>query len=128
VRAALETIAARGAVATYRSEPELLRHLHAAIAAMEEAVQRGDWAAVNRADLAFHHQICLASRNDTVTTLWRGLARHVLMIFGREILTEKGQSKIVQQHKDYIKTLLRVDHDGLPSKVEQHILRLRRRG
>ena len=127
VRAALETIAARGAVATYRSEPKLLHHLDAAIADMEEAVQHGDWAAVNRADLAFHHQICLASRNDAVLTLWQGLARHVLMIFAREILTEKGQSRIVQQHRDFVKILLRADDAELPVKVEQHIMRLRRR-
>jgi DNA-binding GntR family transcriptional regulator len=127
VRAALETIAVRGAVATYQSEPELLHHLHAAIADMEQAVRRGDWAAVNRADLAFHHQICLASRNDTVLTLWQGLARHVLMIFGREILSEKGQSQIVQQHRDFVKILRRADDAELPAKVEQHIMRLRRR-
>lgn len=126
VRAALETIAMRDAIAAYRAEPALLQRLHAAIDDMEKAVQRGDWVAVNRADLAFHHEICLASRNDVVITLWRGLARHVLMIFGREILTEKGQSRIVQQHRDLVETLLLADGDSLGSKVQQHIMRLRR--
>jgi DNA-binding GntR family transcriptional regulator len=125
VRAALETIAARGAVATYQAEPERLRRLEAVIEAMDEAVRRGDWAAVNKADLAFHHEICLASRNDIVITLWQGLARHVLMIFGREILTEKGRSQIVQQHRDFIATLVAGD-GGLAPAVERHIMRLRR--
>ncbi len=126
VRAALETIAARGAVATYRAEPERLQRLDAAIDEMEEAVRRGDWAAVNKADLAFHHEICLASRNDIVITLWQGLARHVLMIFGREILTEIGRSQIVQQHRDFIATLAGGDSSALAPTVERHIMRLRR--
>jgi DNA-binding GntR family transcriptional regulator len=93
---------------------------------MEEAVQRRDWTGVNKADLAFHREICLASENDIVITLWQGLARHVLMIFGREILTELGQSQIVQQHRDFIADLLTARAKGLPHLIERHIMRLRR--
>jgi DNA-binding GntR family transcriptional regulator len=126
VRAALETIAARYAVATYRAEPARLQRLEAVLVEMADAVQRGAWSAVNRADLAFHREICLASRNDIVITLWQGLARHVLMIFGREILTETGQSMIVDQHREFIATLLADDGTTLPAIVERHIMRLRR--
>ncbi len=126
VRAALETIAARYAVATYRAEPARLRRLEAVLVEMADAVQRGAWSAVNRADLAFHREICLASRNDIVITLWQGLARHVLMIFGREILTETGQSMIVDQHREFIAALLAGDDVALPTTVERHIMRLRR--
>jgi len=56
VRAALETIAARHAIATFRAEPARLQRLDAVLAEMEEAVQRGAWGAVNRADLAFHRE------------------------------------------------------------------------
>jgi len=126
VRAKLESIAARDALAIYRTQPEKLHHLERPIALMEGAVRRSDWAAVNKADLAFHHEICLASGNDIVTTLWQGLARHVLMIFGREILTELGQSQIVQQHRDFIADLLTVRARTLPKLVERHIMRLRR--
>lgn len=126
VRAALETIAARHAIATFRAEPERLQRLEAVLVEMEDAVQRGAWGAVNRADLAFHREICLASKNEIVITLWQGLARHVLMIFGREILTEVGQSRIVDQHRDFIATLLAGDDAMLPGSVERHIMRLRR--
>jgi DNA-binding GntR family transcriptional regulator len=126
VRAALETIAARTAVLAWRSDPERLSRLHAAITAMEDAVRRQDWAGVNRADLVFHREICLASQNDIVITLWQGLARHVLMIFGREILTELGRSQIVQQHRDFLERLLAAEHAALPLLVESHIMRLRR--
>jgi len=126
VRAALETIAARGALATYRASPEQLARLDAPIRMMDDSVRRGDWAGVNKADLAFHREICLASRNEIVTTLWQGLARHVLMIFGREILTEVGQSQIVKQHRDFVAELLAADTAALPPLVEGHIMRLRR--
>jgi DNA-binding GntR family transcriptional regulator len=126
VRAALETIAARHAIATFRAEPARLQRLDAVLVEMEEAVQRGAWAAVNRADLAFHREICLASKNEIVITLWQGLARHVLMIFGREILTEAGQSRIVDQHREFIATLLADEDAALPEAVERHIMRLRR--
>ena len=126
VRAALETIAARGAVETYRTSPEKLARLEAPIRSMEEAVRRGDWAGVNKADLAFHHEICLASQNEIVTTLWQGIARHVLMIFGREILTEVGQSQIVRQHREFVTNLLAAEEAALPPLVEGHIMRLRR--
>jgi DNA-binding GntR family transcriptional regulator len=126
VRAALETIAARAAVETYRAEPDRLRRLDAPVSQMDDAVRRGDWGAVNRADLAFHHEICVASKNDIVLTLWQALARHVLMIFGREILTEIGRSQIVQQHRDFIESLLGADTTDLPPIVERHIMRLRK--
>ena len=77
-------------------------------------------------DLAFHREICLASKNEIVITLWQGLARHVLMIFGREILTEAGQSRIVDQHREFIATLLADEDAALPEVVERHIMRLRR--
>jgi DNA-binding GntR family transcriptional regulator len=126
VRAALETIAARYAIATYRAEPARLQRLELVLADMADAVQRGAWAAVNRADLAFHREICLASRNEIVITLWQGLARHVLMIFGREILAEAGQSMIVDQHREFIASLLAGDDAALAASVERHIMRLRR--
>jgi DNA-binding GntR family transcriptional regulator len=126
VRAALETIAARYAIATYRAEPARLQRLESVLAEMADAVQRGAWAAVNRADLAFHREICLASRNDILITLWQGLARHVLMIFGREILAEAGQSMIVDQHREFIASLLAGNDAALAATVERHIMRLRR--
>jgi DNA-binding GntR family transcriptional regulator len=126
VRSALETIAARYAIATYRTEPQRLQRLEVVLAEMTDAVHRGSWAAVNRADLAFHREICFASKNDIVITLWQGLSRHVLMIFGREILTEAGQSMIVDQHREFIAALLAGDDATLAETVERHIMRLRR--
>ena len=51
---------------------------------------------------------------------------NLLMIFGREILTETGQSKIVDQHREFIAALLAGNDAALPATVERHIMRLRR--
>ena len=126
LRAALETIAARSAVKAYRADPACLRAIDAAITKLAAAVKRGDWPAVNKADLAFHHEICLASKNDILITLWQGLARHVWMIFGREILNRKGRIQIVQQHRDLIAALLVASDGEIASLIEHHIMRLRR--
>jgi DNA-binding GntR family transcriptional regulator len=126
LRAALETIAARSAVAAYRADPARLKAIEAAIATIEAAVKRRDWPAVNKADLAFHHEICLASKNDILITLWQGLARHVWMIFGREILNRNGRMQIVQQHRDLIAALLAASDDGIAALIKDHVMRLRR--
>ena len=125
-RSALEAIAARSAAATYRAEPDRLRGVESALGRMEEAVRRGDWAAVNKADLAFHREICAASGNGVVLTLWEGLARHVWMIFSREILTETGRAQIVAQHREFLEALLVTEDACVPRLVERHIMRLRR--
>jgi DNA-binding GntR family transcriptional regulator len=55
------------------------------------------------------------------------LARHVRMIFGREILGEKEQTQIVQQHRDLFGFLLAGNPALLAETIEGHIMRLRRR-
>jgi DNA-binding GntR family transcriptional regulator len=127
VRAALETIAARHAMATLKIDRRRAEPLESVLRLLERAVRDGDWAGVNTADLAFHREICRASDNDIVTILWEALARHVRMIFGREILGEKAQTRIVQQHRDLYQFLLAGDTAGLAEHIESHIMRLRRR-
>ena len=43
-----------------------------------------------------------------------------------QILTETGQSQIVQQHRDFIAAMMAADDGTLPPIVEHHIMRLRR--
>jgi DNA-binding GntR family transcriptional regulator len=126
-RVALETIAARHAMAAFRIDRSRAEPLERVLQLLERAVRDGDWPAVNTADLAFHREICRASNNDIVTILWEALARHVRMIFGREILGEKEQTQIVQQHRDLYAFLLAGDAAALAEMIEGHIMRLRRR-
>jgi DNA-binding FadR family transcriptional regulator len=93
---------------------------------MEDAAARLAWIDVSRADLAFHREICRASGNDIVLTLWESLARHVLIVFGQEIRDEEDAA-IMGPHHSRLRQLLADGEIGqLMTEIESHILRLRR--
>ena len=126
-RVALERIALRDAMNVYRKEPERIVRLDRVIAAMERAAEALDWTAVSKADLAFHREICQASGNDVVITLWETLARHVLIVFGREIRSEQDAAGMGPQHRRVRDMLLTADLPALEAEIERHITRLRNR-
>ena len=126
-RVALERIALRDAMHVYRKEPERLARLDQIVIAMERAAATLDWAAISKADLAFHREICEASGNDVIVTLWETLARHVLIVFGREIRSERDAAGIGPQHRRVRDMLLSADLAALESEIERHIMRLRNR-
>jgi DNA-binding GntR family transcriptional regulator len=125
-RVALERMAARDARGALRDNPEALGRLDEAIRAMERCVREKDWAGVNRADLAFHRAVCLASGNDIVLTLWETLARHVCIILGREILAERERTGVVEHHQALRDLLLRGEEPEVRAGIAGHIMRLRR--
>ncbi len=126
-RVALERIALRDAMHAYRKEPERVARLDEIVAAMERAAAALDWTAVSKADLAFHREICQASGNDVVITLWETLARHVLIVFGREIRSEQDAAGMGPQHRRVRDMLLTADLPTLETEIERHITRLRNR-
>ena len=126
-RVAPERIALRDAMHAYRKEPERVARLDEIVAAMERAAAALDWTAVSKADLAFHREICQASRNDIVITLWETLARHVLIVFGREIRSEQDAAGMGPQHRRVRDMLLTADLPTLETEIERHITRLRNR-
>src|SRR5262249_3191721 len=79
-RIALERLAIPDALATFQAQPEKLAVMEELLARMEQAVMRRDWLDAGKADLQFHRQICLASNNEIVITLWEALARHITII------------------------------------------------
>jgi DNA-binding GntR family transcriptional regulator len=127
VRVALERLAIRDAIETYRREPVRIQRLDAIIAAMEQACAGLDWPAVSKADLAFHQEICVASANPIVGTLWDTLARHVRIIFGREIRDERDAAILGPHHRRLRDMLMKGDLAALEAEIESHILRLRGR-
>ena len=126
-RVTLEKIALRDAMHAYRKEPERVARLDQVVAAMERAADALDWTAVSKADLAFHREICQASSNDVVITLWETLARHVLIVFGREIRSEQDAAGMGPQHRRVRDMLLTADLPALEAEIERHITRLRNR-
>jgi DNA-binding FadR family transcriptional regulator len=111
----------------YRNEPERVVRLDQVIAAMERAADALDWTAISKADLAFHREICDASGNDVIITLWETLARHVLIVFGREIRSERDAASMGPQHRRVRDMLLAADLPTLEVEIERHIMRLRNR-
>jgi DNA-binding GntR family transcriptional regulator len=66
-----------------------------------------------------------ASGNDIVAKLWEALARHVLIVFGREVRTERAGPQLVEQHSRLRDLLAAGDLPALLQQIEPHILRLR---
>jgi len=126
-RLALEKIAMRGAMAAYRRDPALVARLDKILGAMERAAMHMEWIEISKADLDFHREICRASGNAIVQKLWDALARHVLIVFGKEIRSERDAKTIVPQHKRLRDMLAAGKAEALDEELDQHILRLQRR-
>jgi DNA-binding GntR family transcriptional regulator len=125
VRIALERIALTYAAPIYMAEPELLARLDQIIAAMARAADRLEWLEISKADLEFHREICRASGNSIVETLWEALARHVFIVFGHEIRDERDAPIMAPQHRRLRNLLAAGDVATLHTEIERHILRLR---
>jgi DNA-binding GntR family transcriptional regulator len=125
VRIALERIALSYAAPIYKAEPELLARLDQIIAAMARAADRLEWLEISKADLEFHREICRASGNSIVETLWEALARHVFIVFGHEIRDERDAPIMAPQHRRLRNLLAAGDVATLHTEIERHILRLR---
>jgi len=127
-RLALERIALRDAVRHLQVHPEKLAMLEALIVKMGREAAHHDWVQTSKADLDFHRQICLASGNEIVITLWEALARHILIVFGREVRTEQDGPRLAQQHGRILELIRKGDLARLDREIPRHVMRLRRRG
>jgi DNA-binding GntR family transcriptional regulator len=125
VRAALEKLAVHDAAKNYLAHADELKRLDAIIEQMDGAVRQNNRFGVNKCDIAFHREICAASRNEIVMILWEALARHISIIFGREILSERDLDLVVDQHRD-LRAALAAGGDALDDEIDRHIMRLRR--
>jgi DNA-binding GntR family transcriptional regulator len=126
-RVALEQLAVSYAVPRYRKLPALLVRLEQIIAVMENAAKRLAWIEISKADLNFHREICRASGNKVVETLWESLARHVFIVFGHEIRDERAASTMGRDHRRLRDMLAGGQMERLQREIETHILRLRPR-
>ncbi|MFL5333417.1 MAG: GntR family transcriptional regulator [Geminicoccaceae bacterium] len=124
-RLALERLALPGAVAAFIAVPARLRELDALVARMEGLTSSRAWLEVCKADLAFHRTFIVASGNDIVALLWEALARHVLIVFGREIRYERLAAKLGAHHRELRRLFAGGDMVGLAAELEKHIMRLR---
>ncbi|HKQ94800.1 MAG TPA: GntR family transcriptional regulator [Aestuariivirgaceae bacterium] len=125
VRCCFEKIAIRDARLHRAGFPGLLKRLDAVVAKMADCLKKGDLLGISKADLEFHHEICLASQNDIVITLWDGLSRHMLIVFEQELLGDAERAYIVEHHRSLRRALERGTPQELSREIESHIMRLR---
>jgi DNA-binding GntR family transcriptional regulator len=126
-RLALERLALRDAAMRLRSEADASSALDRLIGEMRQCTERGEWLTAVRADVEFHRQIVQASGNPVVAMLWEALARHVLIVFGREIRGERN-SGLAEQHTRLRDILMEGSDAALDGEIEQHIMRLQSAG
>jgi DNA-binding GntR family transcriptional regulator len=125
VRCALEKIAVRDARRNRQAVPKLLGMLDSIIEQMARCLGQGDLLGVSRADLEFHRQICLASQNEIVITLWEALSRHMLIVFEQELLGDRERAHIVEHHRRLRNAVESHALHELAREIEAHIMRLR---
>ena len=125
-RVALERLAIPDALATFQAHPERQAALAALVVRMGDAVRRSDWVEAGKADLEFHRQICQASDNEIVITLWEALARHITIVFGRELRAEGGNPRLVEQHACILRLIKKGALGQLDIELRKHVMRLRR--
>lgn len=124
-RLAVEVIAVKTLMAAPELMVELDESLDQRIADMATQVSRNDLTGVNQADIAFHADLCLISKNRIVWTLWQAIARHVWIVFGREILSDKAISNIVQEHEELRAAILSGEEERGVHALQEHIFRQR---
>jgi DNA-binding GntR family transcriptional regulator len=126
-RVALERLALSDAVAQFAKHPDRLSVLDELIGEMQREASRQNWIETSKADLEFHRQICRASENEIVITLWEALAPHVMIVFGREIRTERDGPRLIEQHERILNLIRGGKVSLLHEEINRHIMRLRRR-
>src|SRR4051812_24021764 len=124
-RLALERLALRRGVPAFRAAPGLLAERDGLIGTMRQEAERRAWLAANKAALAFHRRIVAAADDGIVAMLWEALARHVLIVFGREIRDEADARRLEEPHVRLRELLAAGDVGALEEEIERHIMRLR---
>lgn len=126
-RVELEKLAISHAVPKYEMSPALFADLDRIITVMENAAERLAWIEISKADLRFHREICRASGNKVVETLWESLARQVFIVFGHEIRDEREASAMGRDHRRLKDMLAEGNMRRLNGEIETHILRVQRK-
>jgi DNA-binding GntR family transcriptional regulator len=125
-RIALERLAFRDAAPRFRAEPERFAALDRLVQTMERRAAHDDWLSVIKADLGFHRTVVRAAGDGILATLWETLARHVLIVFGRETRPNWAVLRHGEKHRELMQALGAGEPDELDREVERHILRVPR--
>ena len=124
VRASLEKLAARDAIAVRRHEaPPAYAPLHRALANIRKVAKRGNAFDVGKADTEFHRTLCRIGGNQTLLQSWENLACKLTIILGLVTMSlRKEPSTWYQEHVDFLAALERGDLPALDLIVDEHII------
>lgn len=123
VRLDLEVLLLRDAIGGWKQGRGSLEPLKEAVEAMRRAARVGDLSAALRADLDIHRSVSEASGNEIAATLWRAIARHVLIIFSLERRDPSSIDSLVQQHQGLIQFIQQeLSREYSSHRIRQHLL------
>lgn len=122
-RVAIERLGAHLAAEILKNDPAALARLEACVAVIERS--RGNWLAVNRADIDFHTTMFAIAGSPLIRTLWNAISRHVLIMFSIETYRDTDFDRVVEEHRVYIDTLLHQDPAGIDEEIDRHVAGLR---
>jgi DNA-binding GntR family transcriptional regulator len=118
-RVAIERLGAHLAADIVKSDASALARLETCVIAIERA--RGNWLAVNRADIAFHAAVFDIAGSPLMVTLWNAISRHVLIMFSIETYRNVDFDRVVKEHRVYIDTLLHETPAGIDEEIDRHV-------
>jgi DNA-binding GntR family transcriptional regulator len=119
IRVALERLCSHATAARLRTDHNARKRLDDAIRAVEIAGESGDIFVINTADLALHTTIYALSGSPLLQTLWQAIARHVLVLFSFETYRHQDPARIIAEHHDLRRILLK----GTPAQIDEEVAR-----
>jgi DNA-binding GntR family transcriptional regulator len=126
VRSSLEQIAARDAVAAYKTDRRAFAKLESALQALERATLAGDGYEHAQADTAFHRALCAIGSNTVLLQIWESLARRLTIIFGLATL-QKDLAGIYREHVELLDVLRTGSQAAIDTAVRHHVVEMTER-
>ena len=121
VRVALESMMIGDAIPALRADPSRFAELDAALNAIRAGAANGDVDQVRRADVDFHRAAIAVAGHTLGQSVWEGISRQVLIIFGLEIQSHPDLGAVVAQHEELRRFLAEGDPADLVPVLREHI-------
>ena len=124
VRAMLEAGAL--AVVTADKLPALEAALASNVAEASAALRRGDRAACDALDTAFHETIVALCGNDLLAQTYRGISNRVRALRNRMPRADDRFARAIREHREIARLIARGDVGGAGEKLGAHVRRVER--
>jgi DNA-binding GntR family transcriptional regulator len=122
VRCGVERVTAAGAALALRRDAAARAALDARIEGIRRALAQGDLLSVNEADIAFHDCLADLTGSPLLTTIWRALRRHVLVLFSIDVRKITRPERILDDHLRLSEALLAAPPEILDAAIRAHVL------